>query len=167
MQLRTFSLPVDHEGVLDDSEMREALDGCEVLQVWERFLELERVWLIMIGYRIITSRREREASSGKNTRIRKRDQLMNGLDPFEREIFERFRVWRRRIATERQIGPHFVLTNAQLVEIVKRRPQNLSELGEVKGIGDGKLKQFGESLLEVSEQAWRQHTQAPKNKEET
>ena len=35
MKLRTFSLLLDEEGALDSSEMDQALEGCEVLHVWE------------------------------------------------------------------------------------------------------------------------------------
>ena len=42
MKLKTFSLLVNEDGVLDDREMQAELEDCEVLKVWEQFLEVER-----------------------------------------------------------------------------------------------------------------------------
>ena len=57
MKLQTFSLVLDEDGSLDSREMDEALEGCEVLHVWEHFAPAERVWLVMVGYRVAATRR--------------------------------------------------------------------------------------------------------------
>jgi len=151
MKIKTFSLTISEDGALDDTDMQEALDGCEILQVWERFLEAERVWLIMVGYRIATTRRERgERGEREGERVRHTRtyvSLADNLDPHEQHIYEALRAWRRGISAARQMGPHFILTNAQLVELIKRRPETLSALGEIRGIGEAKLKDFGEGVL--------------------
>ena len=53
MKIKTFSLKLDDYGELDDTEMQQQLEGCEVLKVWEHYLPEEGVWLIMVGYRTI------------------------------------------------------------------------------------------------------------------
>lgn len=163
MKLKTFSLTVDEYGLLDDSAMREALEGCEVLKVWERFLEEERVWLVMVGYRL-NATRGADATSKQEQRIgerkRARERLVETLDPLEQQVFEALRAWRASTATLKQVGPHFILTNAQLVEVLKRNPSTLIGLQEVKGIGQGKVSEFGESLLSALAQAWTAEPQA-------
>jgi len=157
MKLKTFSLIVDEYGALDDSEMSDALEGCEVLKVWERFLEEERVWLVMVGYRLnVTRSSQGEAKREQKVveRQRARERLVETLDPLERHVFEALRAWRTSIATSKQVGPHFILTNAQLVEVLKRNPTSLAGLQEVKGVGQGKVSDFGESLLSALAQAW-------------
>ena len=163
MKLKTFSLTVDEYGVLDDSAMSEALEGCEVLKVWERFLEEERVWLVMVGYRLNTTRGA-DATSKQEQRVgerkRARERLVATLDPLERQVFEALRAWRASTATLKQVGPHFILTNAQLVEVLKRNPTSLTGLQEVKGVGQGKVSEFGESLLSALAKAWTAEPQA-------
>ena len=169
MKLRTFSLLLDEEGALDSSEMDQALEGCEVLHVWEHFVPAERVWLVMVGYRVAATRRERgerERFRPRHTRTyvpsaeqgaqeaRASDQLASRLDPQERAAYESLRAWRLALAQARKIGPHLILSNAQLVELVKRRPSTLNALGETKGIGEGKLKDFGQGLIHAIEEAW-------------
>ena len=127
MKLKTFSLMIDEDGSLDDREMQAELEGCEVLKVWEQFLEVERVWLIMVGYRVSASRKERRRGEKVNAGRRARQRLVEGLDPLEARVFEALRAWRAALATAKQTGPHFIFTNAQLVEVVKRNPQNLTE----------------------------------------
>ena len=89
MKLKTFSLAVDESGALDDSEMTSELEGCDVLKVWERFLEEERVWLVMVGYRVNATReargdeaRGKKISEGRRTRQR----LLETLDPLEQKV---------------------------------------------------------------------------------
>ena len=151
MRLKTFSLVVGSDGQLDDSEMVSGLDGCEVLHVWERFLEEERVWLIMVGYRS-NHLRESNRQSAREQRIeerwRAREKLMESLDPLEQKVFESLRAWRAATATIKQIGPHFIFTNNQLAEVVKRNPSTIGELRQIHGIGKGKAEEFGEPLFE-------------------
>jgi ribonuclease D len=154
MKLKIFSLAIDEEGGLDDQDMQAELEGCEILQVWERFLELERVWLIMVGYRYANVRKPQNREERKQENRRNRERLVDKLDPLEKEVFEALREWRKGFAIQRQTGPHFILTNAQLVELIKRKPQTLPDLAEVKGIGQGKINDFGSVLLEAIKQAW-------------
>jgi ribonuclease D len=42
-----------------------------------------------------------------------------------------------------------LLTNQQVAEISKRNPQSLTALGEVQGIGENKLRDFGTELLAI------------------
>ena len=141
----TFKLFVDEEGFIDDAEMREELAGGEVLQVWERFIEAKQVWLVMVGYQPEMTRRPRRASRSSSDARRPRHtrsyvKAAGQLDPHEQRCYEHLRLWRNALAQSRQVGPHLLLTNQQLIEVIKRRPESLSALGEVRGIGPGKLK---------------------------
>ena len=160
MKLKTFSLVIDEQGRIDDQEMQDELEDCEVIEVWQQFLLSERVWLVMVAYRPSFSdkaqKKERKKSKPERKKDykRTRDELTKNLDAVEQVVFESLRSWRKLYATESQRGVHFILTNAQLVELVKLKPQSLSDLEPVKGIGKGKIKEFGLSLIEASQQAW-------------
>jgi ribonuclease D len=162
LKLKTFNLFVDGDGFIDDERMQAELEGCEVLHVWERFLESKQVWLVMVGYRHEATQRERgERSGGRDSsawrprHTRSYVKAAEQLDPHEQQIYEQLRGWRNGLAQSRQIGPHLLLTNQQLIEVIKRRPESLSALGEVRGIGPGKLKDFGSALLHAHQEATR------------
>jgi ribonuclease D len=58
-------------------------------------------------------------------------------------------MWRIQEANRKQVGPHFILTNQQLINLIKNRPKNIQEIKQIKGIGESKSKEFGESLLGI------------------
>ena len=65
----------------------------------------------------------------------------------DRSFFDVLRTWRNERA-DRLGKPAWVLfTNEQLAEIVKRRPATLTALAEVPGLGDARVKDFGEELV--------------------
>jgi ATP-dependent DNA helicase RecQ len=64
-------------------------------------------------------------------------------------LFEALREERRRIASEAGVPPYVVFHDFTLREIAERKPRNLSELGEVQGIGSAKLERYGEAMLAV------------------
>ncbi|MBI5311129.1 MAG: DNA helicase RecQ [Actinobacteria bacterium] len=71
------------------------------------------------------------------------------LDAEGEELFERLRAWRREQAEERDVPAYVIFGNATLHEIALKRPATLAALAEVKGVGDAKLENFGEQVLEL------------------
>jgi len=69
-------------------------------------------------------------------------------DGVDRELFERLRDLRRRIAEERRVPAYIVFGDAALRDMARRRPRTLDQLREVKGVGQKKLEEFGEAFLE-------------------
>jgi ATP-dependent DNA helicase RecQ len=65
------------------------------------------------------------------------------------EILEALRRWRKDIAEEAGLPPHYILNNDTLAELAQRRPRTQEELLTVKGIGPVKAERFGISLLEI------------------
>ena len=88
MKLKTFSLVIDEYGQIDDAEMVAALETCEVLQVWERFLEEERVWLVMVSYRDHAQRTssDKDKFEKRNRRRAARQKILESLDPLWQPI---------------------------------------------------------------------------------
>ena len=167
MKLKVFSLILDENSQLDDEEMQVELEGCEVLKVWEHFLTEEGVWVIMVGYRTNALRTKPDRQERVRESKRARQRLAEKLDPLEFEVFESLRRWRSAFAEERQTGLHLVLSNAQLVEVIKRNPTSIKDLREVKGIGESKAKDFGSSLLKALSEAWEHGQNAVFNRSES
>ncbi|TVQ63760.1 MAG: ATP-dependent DNA helicase RecQ [Phycisphaerales bacterium] len=66
----------------------------------------------------------------------------------EREVFERLRGLRKRIAEESEVPPYVVFSDATLREMARLLPRSPEQLLEVKGVGRRKLEMFGEAFLE-------------------
>ena len=52
-------------------------------------------------------------------------------------------------ADKRGLPPYTIFSDATMLEIVKIRPTNFSALKSVKGIGDEKIKRYGDAILAI------------------
>ena len=70
--------------------------------------------------------------------------------PGERgDTFERLKLWRKALAQRLNVPAYIVFHDSTLLEIALRKPENLDELAEIKGVGPAKLAKHGEEVLSV------------------
>ena len=70
-----------------------------------------------------------------------------GLSEPERALFNHLREWRSGRAHEEGIPAYMILSNRQLVEVVRKRPDSPTALGHVHGLGPSKVQKYGAQLL--------------------
>jgi ATP-dependent DNA helicase RecQ len=68
-------------------------------------------------------------------------------DDVDRGLFEVLRDWRRKQATEREIAPFIVMSDATLRDLARARPSSLEGLRGVHGIGEKKCADYGAELV--------------------
>lgn len=68
---------------------------------------------------------------------------------YDEALFEELRSWRTNRAREAGNPPYTVLHDATLKLVAAVRPQRLSELESIKGLGPAKIGRYGEELLEI------------------
>ena len=64
-------------------------------------------------------------------------------------LFNALRDWRLERARRERIPPYVVCTNRQLAAMIKARPQSVSKLGAIDGVGKAKLEKYGQELLAI------------------
>ena len=64
-------------------------------------------------------------------------------------IYEALRTWRREVSKEHSVPAYTVFHDSTLRELARVRPQSLSELRGISGVGATKLERYGEALLEI------------------
>ena len=64
-------------------------------------------------------------------------------------LFDALRSVRRRLAEEENVPAFVVFSDATLRDMCRLQPRNLDEMAEVKGVGEQKLRRYGEEFLEV------------------
>ena len=62
-------------------------------------------------------------------------------------LFEALRARRRELAAEAGVPPYVIFHDSTLREIAEYRPASLAELARVQGVGEAKLKRYGEAML--------------------
>jgi len=94
------------------------------------------------SFEAIDDRRDLEVVFGKLPRV-------NSLDPNQRAVARELVEWREEAARSADRPVSSVLHDAALVEIAKRRPQNVDRLRQIRGLNDATLHRRGKSIVEA------------------
>ena len=121
LQARGTLLPTEHGGLMLGGDARAILKG-------------EGAVLVAVPPR-------REKSRGR------RGSAGSAANPVGDPLFDALRALRRELAQEAGVPPYVVFHDSVLREMAAARPQSLTELGRIGGVGDRKLAAYGEAFL--------------------
>ena len=153
MLVRVFTLRFDPVlGGFDDGDLRDFLKDKEVLSVRDHFfVKDETPYLTVIAtYNLLRPEAEEPARSERSARDR-RDAWRELLEEQDWPIFNELRDWRNKQAREEGIPAYVICTNRQLADIAHRKPDSLSKLATVEGLGKAKLDRYGAAILKIVE----------------
>lgn len=85
------------------------------------------------------------AEKTKTRKTHAQQTQINADDP----VFQALRTLRRRIADEEEKPPFMIFSDATLHDFAEQLPQSLEELKYINGVGEYKLKHYGDAFLEV------------------
>ena len=102
-----------------------------------------RSWQVMRGERPVVLL---EPRAGK-TRTAKAD--VDDWEGVDRDLFERLRRWRRRVAESRGKPAWTILDDKSLRAIAREKPASPAALLRCKGIGEKRLADFGAAVLDI------------------
>ena len=71
-------------------------------------------------------------------------------------LFEALRQCRSALAKEQRVAAYVVFADKTLVDMARRKPTTVAEMAAVHGVGEAKLRQYGDIFLDVI----RQHAAA-------
>ncbi|MYM19854.1 DNA helicase RecQ [Brevibacterium sp. 5221] len=71
------------------------------------------------------------------------------LSAEQAQVFEALRAWRAGQAKEQGVPAYVVFGDATLAALAQQRPTSLGGLRQISGVGEKKLEQYGQALLEV------------------
>lgn len=88
--------------------------------------------------------RRRTSKAERGSRLRE-DYAAASEDP----LWQALKTRRLELAKEQGVPPYVIFHDSTLLEILNRRPQSLTELGEISGVGQAKLNRYGDEFLQV------------------
>lgn len=91
--------------------------------------------------------RKQATKKEKTTKTKKTAFELSGDS--EQELFDQLRAKRLEISKEQGLPPYIIFHDKTLIEMVKIRPQNLTELAKISGVGEAKREKYGEIFLEI------------------
>ena len=69
--------------------------------------------------------------------------------PVDRELFDRLRALRKKLADEQGVPPYLVFSDRALQEMASRKPSTPEEMLDIPGVGQVKLARYAEAFLEA------------------
>ena len=94
------------------------------------------------AFTAIDDRRDLDVVFGKLPRV-------NSLDPAQRAVARELVAWREESARSADRPVSSILHDAALVEIAKRRPQNVDRLRQIRGLNEATLHRRGKQIVEA------------------
>ncbi|NBV87187.1 MAG: hypothetical protein EBS01_13205 [Verrucomicrobia bacterium] len=72
----------------------------------------------------------------------------------DERLFAELRAVRRTLADARNVPPYIIFPDVTLRHLAARQPASLEEFAEIPGVGERKLRDFGEAFL-TAVSAWK------------
>jgi ATP-dependent DNA helicase RecQ len=63
------------------------------------------------------------------------------------DLFDHLRGWRKGVAESRGVPPHVIFSDMTLRHLASIRPSSLTKMHAIYGMGDAKLREFGDEML--------------------
>lgn len=148
MLARVLTLRFDQRvEAFDDEPLREFLATREVLSVREHLFQCIHVPYVAVLVTYAVELSVALSASRVNPEGRRRTDRRAQVAEADLPLFDALRDWRAERSRRDVVAPYMVCTNLQLVEMIKIRPQNLTKLGTIDGIGKAKLEKYGQEIL--------------------
>jgi len=109
----------------------------------------EKASEILLGGAKITMKMKRAEPAGSQTDGRRSSRDSGKRFEMQPELWEKLKEIRRRIADESRIPAFVVFSDASLLDMCRKHPLTERELLEVSGVGEVKLKRYGDQFLAV------------------
>jgi ATP-dependent DNA helicase RecQ len=124
--------------------LRQTDDGYPVLQLTVEGLALMRNGGAVPDLALARQRKVEKDRPPKRSRVE--SESWEGVD---RDLFERLRALRLRIARERSVPPYVIFHDTTLRELARLKPVTLEALRHVYGVGVRKAEDLGQAVIEV------------------
>lgn len=120
------------------------MEGFGALQLTEKCRPLLR------GDESIQLRQEaKEPAPPRKSRSTRISLARSGIQNDDQPLWEALRACRRRLAEEQKVPPYVIFSDATLAGMMELRPQTLTEMLSISGVGHTKLERYGGDFLAV------------------
>lgn len=138
-------------GGFDDRPLVEFMRDKELLDVREHFFavhDLPHLACLLTYQEAPLPRPAAGAASGSpQPRREQSHDPFHGLAEGDRALYVTLRQWRSERAHRDGVPPYLILTNRQIVALVKAKPVTPSALQALDGLGPAKVERYGQAIL--------------------
>jgi len=143
MKVNVFTIRLDPEKFASDQKcLNDFLETVEFVKSDVHFVEKEvDYWSVLIHF----EEKKAELKSGR----KKEEITEEALRPEQLEAYTALKKWRTQKSLDRNIPSFMICHNSELLNIVLKRPETLSDLRNIKGFGELKVENHGEEILSI------------------
>lgn len=147
MKIKTLDLRMNENLEEDVEEISKFLASVEVIQFSSHFRNgPDNAWTLLIIYK------EKPDQDINKLPILEEERLplnlaIDSLQEDERLLAEALKEWRKEKARQWSKRPYMVFSNETLLNLVKSKPESITELENIKGFGQTRLKSMGEDII--------------------
>ena len=103
----------------------------------------------------------------RKSKAKKRERKTNRFaDTTNSELWEALRNRRQQLADEKGVPAYMIFHDATLAEMLENRPETLDQFSNISGVGERKLKEYGEEFLTVLRNYRKQEESSSNDTEE-
>lgn len=84
----------------------------------------------------------------QNGKVRKKALQLAGLSAVGQELFEKLRICRMKLASEKSVPPYIICSDKTLKDMCAKCPETKEKMAEVYGMGEQKIKNYGDVFIE-------------------
>ena len=85
----------------------------------------------------------------QETKKKNKSEFKNGVSKQDADLWHALRDCRKALADEHGIPSYRIFHDATLMEMMETKPQTMMQLLRINGVGEAKLKNYGQAFLEV------------------
>jgi superfamily II DNA helicase RecQ len=143
LQLKFFLIPI--RGIEQaETEINRFLRSVRVVNLQREFVAQgdNSFWSMAVEYLA-------DGASSATGRKRSRIDYKEILAPEAFAVFARLREWRKVKAAQEAVPVYTIFTNDQLAQIVEKNVTTKAGLQQIDGIGEGRVKKYGNEVLHI------------------
>jgi ATP-dependent DNA helicase RecQ len=108
-------------------------------------------WAVLRGKATVALRKDAVAAprAGRQRERKAAAAAPGAADGVDHTLFEALRACRQALAKAQAVPAYVILPDRSLLDMARRRPATLAELAGIHGVGEAKLRQYGERFLSV------------------
>ncbi|PIV47930.1 MAG: DNA helicase RecQ, partial [Gallionellaceae bacterium CG02_land_8_20_14_3_00_60_115] len=109
---------------------------------------------VLKGQQEVWLRRDAEPAKRKSSKAERGSRLREAFaGANEDPLWQALKAKRSELAREQGVPPYVIFHDSTLLEMLDRKPQTLTEMGQISGLGQSKLSKYGDDFLRVLEDA--------------
>jgi ribonuclease D len=146
LQYKFFIIPVlDIEAAED--EVNRFLRSVRVIKAHREFVQQgeNAFWQLSVEYFTPDEGKAGKGREGRNDRI----DYKQVLPPDDFALYAKIREWRKKTAADDGAPLFTILTNEQIANIARTRPDTLEAFKGIEGIGDARSAKYADAVLRI------------------